>query len=247
MDISTLIGILLGFGGILIGNAIEGGHFNSLTQFTAALIVFGGTFGATMISNSMDEFKRGMRMLSLAFHAEPEGQRQKLAQDIVRLTQLARRETLLSIEKEISKQSNQFLKTMLRMTVDGVDAKTLRSVFEHQIEVDERRRLSGAKVWADAGGFAPTIGILGAVLGLIHVMANLVDTSALGKGIAVAFVATIYGVGSANLFFLPVANKIKRRIQRESEEKEMILEGVVALASGMGAVVVEEKMKGYLE
>ncbi len=246
MDISTLIGILLGFGGILIGNAIEGGHLNSLTQLTAALIVFGGTFGATMISNSMEDFKIGMRMISLAFKAEPPEHREKLARDVVRLAQLARRETLLAIEKELPKLSSPFLKNILKMVVDGVDAKTLRLVYEHQIEVDEKRRLAYAKVWADAGGFAPTIGIIGAVLGLIHVMANLVDTSALGKGIAVAFVATIYGVGSANLFFLPVANKIKRRVLRESEEKEMLLEAAVAIAQGMSATVVEEKVRGYL-
>src|SRR5690606_4440430 len=129
--------------------------------------------------------------------------------------------------------------------IDGIDPVTLNEVFENEMYLEETRKMRAAKVWSDAGGFAPTIGILGAVLGLIHVMANLSDTSALGQGIAVAFVATIYGVGSANLFFIPISNKIKRRIKEEIEVKAMILEGAVSILSGLNPYIIEEKMRNY--
>jgi chemotaxis protein MotA len=137
------------------------------------------------------------------------------------------------------------MRSVYRFVIDGVDPEVLRRIFEEEIFINERRKLSAAKVWSDAGGFAPTIGIIGAVLGLISVMANISDTALLGQGIAVAFVATIYGVGAANLVFIPVANKMKALIRFRSETEQMILEGAVAIVSGLNPYLIEQKMRAF--
>lgn len=245
MDAATIVGIIIGIGGILLGNMIDGGHAGSLFQGTAALIVFGGTFGATLVSNGFEDIKKAFSMLSLAFREGPQAQMKKLADEVVAIAQLARRESILVVETKLNTFSNPFMKNVFRYMIDGIEPDTLRKIFETEIEVTEKRTMVAAKVWADAGGYAPTIGIIGAVLGLIHVMANLSDTSALGQGIAVAFVATIYGVGSANLVFIPISNKIRSRIKAQSETKKMILEGAIAISNGLNPYIIEEKMRAF--
>jgi len=141
--------------------------------------------------------------------------------------------------------SDPFMRSVYRFVVDGVDPEIIRKVFEDEIDLNERRNMAAAKVWSDAGGFAPTIGIIGAVLGLIHVMGNISDTTALGKGIAVAFVATIYGVGSANLIFLPIANRLKTSIRYRSETERMILEGGLAVIGGLNPYIIEQKVEAF--
>ena len=243
----TIIGIVLGIGGILFGNAIEGGHVGSLIQLASSFIVFGGTFGALLVSNSRSDVKRGIQLFLDAFKEGSNKLREEVAEEIKYCARLARRESILAIESRMSGIENSYLKNVFRFMIDGTDPVVLREVFEKEIELEESRQLAGAKIWTDAGGFAPTIGIIGAVLGLIHVMANLTDTSALGQGIAIAFVATIYGVGSANLIFLPIANKIKRKIQLQVELKLMIVDGAVAILSGLNPYIIEEKINSYLE
>ncbi|MCB0384226.1 MAG: flagellar motor protein [Bdellovibrionales bacterium] len=245
MDLLTLLGLLVGIGGILFGNAIEGGHFTALLQLAAAFIVFGGTFGATMVANTMDDMRTGLRLLVDAFRADDEARMKTIADEIILSAQLARRESILAVEARLSNFTSDYMKNVFRFMIDGTDPVVLRDIFEKEMDLDESRRLAGAKVWTDAGGFAPTIGIIGAVLGLIHVMANLTDTSALGRGIAVAFVATIYGVGSANLIFLPIANKIKRKIHVQTETKQMIVDGAVAILTGLNPYIIEEKIRAY--
>ena len=137
------------------------------------------------------------------------------------------------------------MRSVYRFAIDGVDPEVLRRLFEEEISVSERRKMAAAKIWSDAGGFAPTIGIIGAVLGLISVMANITDTSMLGQGIAVAFVATIYGVGSANLVFLPISNKLKSLIRFRSETEHMILEGALAVVNGLNPYMIEQKMRSF--
>lgn len=247
MDLSTIIGIVIGVGGILIGHTLEGGHFSSLIQLTAGLIVFGGTAGATIVANTQRDLKLGLQLLAKAFKAEDQEYRRKVAEELIGAAQLARRETILSLEKLLPSFSEPFMRNVLRFVVDGVDTEVLRKMFESQIRVREERDVAGSKIWSDAGGFAPTIGIIGAVLGLIHVMANIQDTSELGKGIAVAFVATIYGVGSANLIFLPIATKIKRKAFAEADLQRMILDGATAIGAGLNPYLVQEKISGYLE
>jgi chemotaxis protein MotA len=167
--------------------------------------------------------------------------------EILDCAKTARRESILAIEPKVNQMSDPFLQSVIRSVVDGVDPLIIRSIYEKQIELEEERLLAGAKVWMDAGGYSPTIGIIGAVLGLIQVMGNLTDTSKLGAGIAVAFVATIYGVGGANLIFIPLANKLKKHVATEMKMKEMILEGGLSILSGLSPSLIEIKLKAFME
>lgn len=245
MDKATWLGLLLGFGGILLGNLLEGGHTSSLMQMTAFIIVLTGTVGAVMVSSSEKDLRTGVRLAKKAFTSEP-SEMKKGIEEVVDCARLAKKESLLALEARIHRIENPLLKKIIRNVVDGVEVETIRDIFETEIQTEEDEMLAGAKVWADAGGFAPTIGIIGAVLGLIHVMGNLTDTSKLGSGIAVAFVATVYGVGFANLLFLPLGNKLKRLAHDIAKEKQMILEGALLIANGMNPVVLEQKLFAFL-
>ncbi|WII70570.1 flagellar motor protein [Bdellovibrio sp. 22V] len=245
MDKATVLGLLVGFGGILLGNLLEGGHMSSLMQLTAFIIVMAGTIGAVMVSSSEKDLKTGLQLAKKAFKSEKTPIKNQI-QEIVDCARIAKKESLLSLEPRINRINDPLFKGVLRNVVDGVEVETIRDIFETQIQTEEEELLAGAKIWTDAGGFAPTIGIIGAVLGLIHVMGNLTDTSKLGAGIAVAFVATVYGVSSANLLFLPMGNKLKRYAQSVSREKQMILEGGLLIASGMNPVVLEQKLHAFL-
>lgn len=245
MQIATIVGLIIGIGGILAGNLLEGGTTGSLLQATAALIVFGGTFGAVVVSNRVEDLKMAMGYLKFVFTGSETDERATIAKEIIQSAQLARRESLLSLEKQTTKFHDPFMRTVYRFAIDGVDPEVLRRIFEEEITVNERRKMAAAKVWGDAGGFAPTIGIIGAVLGLISVMANITDTSLLGQGIAVAFVATIYGVGSANLVFIPISNKLKTLIRFRSETERMILEGALAVVNGLNPYLIEQKMRAF--
>lgn len=245
MQVTTILGLIIGIGGIVVGNMLEGGHIGSLLQVTAAFIVFGGTFGATMLSNRSEDLKLAFEYLKHVFRASEVNERNQIATEIIQSAQTARRESLLALEKNLNKFRDPFMRQVYRFAIDGVDPEVLRKIFMEEITVNERRKLAAAKVWLDAGGFAPTVGIIGAVLGLISVMSNITDTSMLGQGIAVAFVATIYGVGSANLIFIPIANKLKSLIRFRSETEHMILEGALAVVSGLNPYLIEQKMKSF--
>lgn len=245
MQMTAILGLVLGIGGILLGNVLEGGSISSLFQLTAGLIVFAGTAGATIVSSRLEDLKLAWKYLPLAFGGEEASRRNRISSEIVQSAQLVRRESVLSLEPGLAKFSDPFMRTVYRFVIDGVDPEVLRKTFEEEIQVNERRKLAAAKVWADAGGYAPTIGILGAVLGLISVMANISDTSMLGHGIAVAFVATIYGVGAANLVLLPISNKLKAIIKFRTETEYMILEGAIATAGGINPFLIEHKVRSY--
>lgn len=245
MQTTTIFGLALGLGGILIGNLLEGGSMASLLQATAALIVFGGTAGAVIVSNRTEDLKLALSYLKKVFGGSETAERSRVAQEIVQSAQLARKETVLALEKKVNTFTDPFMRSVYRFAIDGVDPEVLRRLFEDEITASERRKLAAAKVWSDAGGFAPTIGIIGAVLGLISVMSHLSDTSMLGQGIAVAFVATIYGVASANLVFLPISNKLKVLIKFRSETERMILEGALAVVTGLNPYLVEQKMRAF--
>lgn len=245
MQLTTILGLIIGIGGIIAGNLMEGGSIGSLLQLTAAFIVFGGTLGATMLSNRSEDLKLAFEYLKYLFQASEVNERSVIATEIIQSAQTARRESLLALEKNLNKFRDPFMRSVYRFAIDGVDPEVLRKIFTEEISVNERRKLAAAKVWLDAGGFAPTIGIIGAVLGLISVMSNITDTSMLGHGIAVAFVATIYGVGSANLVFIPISNKLKSLIRFRSETEYMILEGALAVVSGLNPYLIEQKMKSF--
>lgn len=247
MDITTVLGLVIGIGGILLGNILEGGHIGSLVQGAAAVIVISGTFGAVLVSSKKKDFKLGFTLFKKAFAKPDQEKGQKILGEILDCARIARKESILSLEPKINQMGDPFMQNILRAVVDGVDAQVIRSMFETEISIEEERLNAGAKVWLDAGGFSPTIGIIGAVLGLIHVMGNLSDMSKLGSGIAVAFVATVYGVGLANLVFLPIGNKLKKKVAEEIRFKEMILEGALAIHSGLSPTMTDIKMKSYLE
>jgi chemotaxis protein MotA len=244
MDITTIGGLICGFGFILLGQLLEGGHIGSILQDTAALIVFGGTFGAVMVAFPKKDFVRGMKMFGMALKDKKEDL-PGLAKQIVDLASIARRDGVLALEGKLAEIQDPFLKKALGYVVDGVDASVTRSSLEASIDAEQEELNVGAKVWESLGGFAPTIGIIGAVLGLIHVMENLSDPSKLGGGIAVAFVATVYGVASANLIYLPVANKLKRKVALGTERKVLITEGVLAIQEGLNPRVLEEKLRAF--
>ena len=244
MDRATILGLLIGLGGILLGNYIEGGHVSSLIQGTAFMIVVSGTFGAVLVSNRTKDLKTGFQLFKQSFQ-DYEVDFETPMSEIIECARLAKKESILSIEPKINNLKTDFLKPILKNVVDSVDVALTREIFETQIDKEEERLMNAAKIWSDAGGYSPTIGIIGAVLGLIHVMGNLTDTSKLGAGIAVAFVATVYGVSFANLIFLPIASKIKKNIAIQIRQKQMILEGALMISNQTNALLIEQKLISY--
>jgi chemotaxis protein MotA len=244
MDLTTIGGIIIALGLILLGQALEGGHVGSILQATAALIVFGGTFGAVAVSFPLKDFVRGMKLGLMAVR-EKKSDVEQIVQQIVELAGVARRDGVLALEQRLPGIGDAFLRRAVGFIVDGVDAAVARDALEAEIAHHFEEETIGAKVFEAAGGYAPTVGIIGAVLGLIHVMENLNDPSKLGGGIAVAFVATVYGVGSANILFLPIANKIKRRLGIEKQRQTLIAEGVLSIQAGLNPRVLEEKIRAY--
>jgi len=244
-DLISIAGIALALIAIVGGQLLEGGHLGSLFQLTAFVIVIGGTLGAIMLQNSLTVFLRGMRMAKWVF-VPPVLDGEGLIQHITTWSNTARRGGLLALEPAIEDIDDPFVKRGLQMLIDGAEPESLRDTLQVEVDAYEEQQRQAAKVWEAAGGYAPTIGILGAVLGLIHVMENLSDPSKLGSGIAVAFVATVYGVGSANLFFLPIANKLKSLIGREVVLREMLIEGLISVANGENPRLIERKLQGYL-
>lgn len=244
MDVGSILGILLGFTAILLGNAMEGGHLSSLFQPTALFIVLGGTIGATMAGVPLKVFVRAVKALRDVF-IESKKDSSQLIDEICEYAHKARRDGIISLEDTIEGSSEEFLKKAMLMAIDGADSKTMRENLEQIIDRVEEDQEHIAKVWESAGGFAPTIGIIGAVMGLIHVMQNLADVSHVGSGIAVAFVATIYGVALANLLFLPVAQKLKLRVREEITRLELMMEGALAIQEGMKPNLVREKLDAF--
>lgn len=245
MDFLTIAGILVALGAILGGNILEGGHTSSLMQLTAGLIVGGGTMGTVLVSFPMADFLRGLKLGKLAF-IEPKHDMPGLVKVLLELAGLARRDGVLALESRLGSIEDPFLKRAVQFVVDGVDPAVTRDALEMEIHFEAEEQTMGAKVFEAAGGYSPTIGIIGAVLGLIHVMNNLSDPSKLGPGIAVAFVATVYGVAMANILFLPMANKIKRKIALEKERKTIVAEGVLGIQEGLNPRVLEEKLRSYM-
>jgi len=244
MDLTTIGGLVVAIALILLGQALEGGHVGSIVQATAALIVFGGTVGATMVAFPTRDFVRGIKMARLAF-GNPKHDLGALTARIVEFASVARRDGVLALEGRLPEFEDPFLRKALQFAVDGVDGEVTRDSLETAIDSEFQENAVAAKVWESMGGYAPTIGILGAVLGLIHVMENLNDPSKLGGGIATAFVATVYGVGSANILFLPMANKLKRKLTLEKERKTIIAEGVLSIQEGLNPRVLEEKLRAF--
>lgn len=245
MDLMTIIGIIVGLVAILGGNLMEGGHTDSLMIFTAFFIVFGGTLGAVMVQTPMRIFMLSLKRLRWMV-LPPKNDNKAMIDKIVGWSQLARKEGLLSLQAVAEEEQDAFSKNGLQMLADGGEPEVIRSILEVEMAMSESKDLQAAKVWEGFGGYSPTIGIIGAVMGLIHVMNNLADPAALGPGIAVAFVATIYGVGLANLIFLPTASKLKSIVNAQTQFREMVVDGLVSIAEGENPRNIDSKLKGYI-
>ena len=245
MDKATIGGLVLAIGGILLGLMLEGGNLGQVIQPTAAMIVFGGTLGAILIQYPLPVAVSAFRRLAQVF-VEPAQNAQFTIDLLVRYANLARREGIISLDKELGTIQQPFLLRALMLAVDGTDPQELRNIMELELDNKEEQEEKIPQLFESAGGFAPTIGIIGAVLGLIQVMQHLDKIDEVGKGIAVAFVATLYGVGAANLILLPAAGKLKIRIRDEHIIREMTLEGVVSILEGMNPRMLEAKLRGFL-
>ncbi len=245
MDLATIIGLLLAFLAIFGGQAMEGGSIRSILQPTAALIVLGGTLGACLVEFPLSVVITSFKSVARAF-LEPKANNRAVIAEIIRFANKARKEGIISLESETREASDPFLRKALTMAVDGVEPKILRETMEMEISNMEDEAEHPIKFWEAAGGYSPTIGILGAVLGLIHVMENLTDPSKLGGGIAVAFVATVYGVGLANLVYLPISGKLKLKTRSQLLAHQIMLVGVISILEGENPRLIEDKLKSFL-
>ncbi len=245
MDLLSIFGVILGFAAILGGNYLEGGHIDSLFNLPAAIIVIGGTFAAIMLQTPLVSLKRGLLMIKWVF-LPPYLSIEEGIDKVISWSMRARKEGLLGLEAIVEKEPEDFAAKGLQLLVDGAEPEVIRNVLELDLISKERHELGAAKIYDGMGGYSPTIGIIGAVMGLIHVMSNLADPSSLGSGIATAFVATIYGVAFANLLFFPVGAKLKSVIQQQSKYREMLIEGLVAIAEGENPRSIELKLKGFI-
>jgi chemotaxis protein MotA len=245
IDKSSITGFVLAIGGLLGGLLLEGGNIRQIMQPTAAMIVLGGTLGAVMISFPLDVVLASLRRVGSIFVGSvPDFQ--EAVDNLVRLANKARRDGIVSLDKELGTLTNPFLQRTLMLAVDGTEPQELRKMMELEIDLQSERDEEIPRVFESAGGFSPTVGIIGAVLGLIQVMQHLDNIEEVGRGIAVAFVATIYGVAFANLFCLPAAAKLKIRQRQESLMQELMLEGVISILEGLNPRLLELKLAGFL-
>jgi len=245
MDIFAIVGMFFGIGMILTGQAMEGGNLGQLLQITAAFIVLGGTTGAIILSFPMPIIVNALKMLQNVF-MPPTTDYKALIEEIGSYATKARKEGIIALEKEVPNASDELLALGLGSVADGTDPTLVRELMENQVEQLENKVASAAKVFESFGGYSPTLGIIGAVMGLIQVMQNLSDPSKLGAGIAVAFVATIYGLFAANLVMIPLGTRIKFIYQRVFLYKNMIIEGILSIQAGESPILIERKLYSFL-
>ena len=245
MDILSILGLLVAAFAIIGGQWLEGGSIGSMLQLAAFLIVIGGTLGAVMLQTPARTFRQGLAIVRWIFVPPRHDDAEAIGQ-MTHWAEIARKEGMLALEGQIETLAPGFTRNGLQMLVDGFEPERIREAMEVEIDAYADRHRAAEKIWEAGGGYAPTIGILGAVLGLIHVMENLADPTKLGSGIAVAFVATIYGVGAANLLFLPVANKLKSIINAQVRHRELILDGLLGIANGENPKLIGARLEGYL-
>jgi chemotaxis protein MotA len=246
IDLATVGGVILALGGIVTGLLMDGGKLEDVKQLTAALIVFGGTIGAVMVTSPTSALLGAVKKLGLLVFDKTQPI-SSILDEIIEYATKARKQGIVSLEQEANAVSDPFLKKALNLAVDGIDTNQIRGIMELEMDLLEQRADAEAKVFEAAGGYAPTVGIIGAVLGLMQVMKHLADIDGVGRGIASAFVATVYGVGAANLFFLPAAGKLRARVHSTLKAYEMMLEGVLAIVEGLNPKLIRTKLDAYLE
>jgi chemotaxis protein MotA len=245
IELGAVLGLPGAIGVVLAAHVLEGGSARSLWQPAAAMIVFGGTIGAVIVSYPLDIVKRTVVTLwrQFAHVAEP---LETIVSQLIEFAHRARRKGVVALENDLDRLTDPFLKGALSLAVDGAPPETVRQVLDVDHAAQREAAETAAEVLETAAGYTPTLGILGAVLGLIHIMQSLNEPSKLGPGIAVAFVATVYGVGVANLALLPLATKLRGNARREALRREIIIEGIVALQQGLNPRLIEQKLHGYL-
>jgi chemotaxis protein MotA len=246
VDKGTVAGITLSFGGITTGLLLEGGKFSQILQPTAALIVAGGTIGAVLLQFPLATVITAVRDLRIVFF-EPRSRARDEIERLTKLAQKARRDGIISLDDELPAISDPFTRRALMLAVDGTESTELRAIMQLELDATAEAEDELSRVYEAAGGFAPTIGIIGAVLGLIQVMQHLDKIDEVGRGIAVAFVATIYGVGFANLIALPIAGKLRHRLRFRQILRELTLEGVISILEGINPRILEAKLNGFLQ
>ncbi len=245
MDVLTLLGLLLAGLAVIVGSIVKGAGVQSLLSGAAFMIVVVGTIAAIFVQTPLPVFKHAMRRLRWIFKPPPRVPTEIIAR-IIEWSSIARKQGLLGLEPMIDVESDDFIKKGLQLVVDGNEPESIRSVLDVELQAREHADLRAAKVFEGMGVYSPTLGIIGAVLGLMAVMQNLADPSKLGAGIAAAFTATVYGIGLANLFFLPAAAKLKGIVAEQAQLREMVIEGMVAIAQGENPRSIESKLHGYL-
>jgi chemotaxis protein MotA len=246
VDKSSFSGLIIALGGIIAGLILEGGKISQILQPTAAIIVFGGTLGAVMLQFPLPVVMSAFRRLASVFF-ERNLHPDHVIRELAGFANKARKEGIVSLDSELPHIEDPFLKKSLMLAVDGTEPEELRKMMQLELDNQAEYEENIPKVFESAGGFAPTIGIIGAVLGLIQVMQHLENLDEVGRGIAVAFVATVYGVGSANLIFLPSSGKLRIRIREQQVIREMTLEGVASILEGMNPRMLETKLLGFLQ
>ena len=246
MDLGSVIGLVLAFGALTGAVMIEGGSLRALMNASAAVIVFGGTFGATLLSMPLRTTLSAANLFKHVLRA-PTLSRTEVITTVARFATIARKEGLLSLEAELASVEDPFLKKGIELVVDGTDSEMIREIMETEIACQAERHKDGAKLFTTLGGLAPTLGVTGTVMGLVNMMAEISDPGKMGPAIASAFLATLYGVGSANLVFLPTAAKLAARSQAERGVREMILEGLLALQAGETPIAIQQRLQSFLE
>jgi chemotaxis protein MotA len=244
-DLGSIGGVILAFGGVLGGMVLDGGKVGELQQVNAAVIVFGGTLGAVMLAIPLNVLLGAVKKIGSIFFEKSQPVAETIEMIIGYATQ-ARKQGIVSLEQEAGKIENPFLQKALNLAVDGKELSQIRSIMELEIELVEQRGEAEAKVFEAAGGYAPTIGIIGAVLGLMNVLKSLANIDEVGRGICAAFVATVYGVGLANLFCLPAGGKLRARLRNEVQLRELMLEGVLAIVEGLNPKLIRTRLDAYL-
>jgi chemotaxis protein MotA len=245
-DFATIGGMLLAAGGIVGGLVLEGGKISDITQVTAMMIVLGGTIGAVMITTPLHTLLQAAKCMGAVFFEHAQAPHQAI-EEIIGYATKARKNSIISLESDLPNIADPFLRKAISLSVDGTDLQELRKMMELDMVLEQSNGDAIAKVYESAGGYSPTIGIIGAVLGLIQVMKHLENIEEVGRGIAVAFVATVYGVAAANLFFLPAAAKIKARFHHSIQNKELMLEGVCSIVEGLNPKLIRVKLEPFAD
>ena len=248
MDLATLLGLIIGFSMLIFGFVLEGGHVGSLLLVSPAVIFFGGTLGAVMVSFGMEDIKKLPKVFLETFTVRKNVE-DELIEYFGKLSEMARKEGLLSLEVFIDEDKNNhfdpMLKEGMKMVIDGTDAELIRNMFDNEIYIKEHIRKVEASMFEAAGGYSPTMGIIGTVMGLVHVLGNLSSPEELSRSIAAAFIATLYGVSFANLVYLPLASKIKQRAKHEILEKQLIMEGILSVQTGENPSMLKRKLNTF--